>query len=430
MKITVGEEHVIVQGIRPEEELWGSYQFPVPYAADDGIFVSVHMSQDNILTFGTRRWFKSTDEGLSWQEVSPSVGQRCGLALPNGDRIAFPQEPALDVSGYTQPDWHRYTPDYDFSKAAAEGTLPLPDGMTYWLDGTVIKAYRADRLPPSLSGSRWTMHRTPSGQAEPVTEQVPVDWPELTRVVYTGAAYSGAMKSIFPQGTPKLAPDGSVWITAYSGEGHIAPATDRYSPYYSAEIFRSDDNCRSFRRQAHMEYEADGHRYPYQSGGFSDSDFAFMPDGSVVWFLRSTWAMSTGREWDPMYMTRSADGGQTWSDPLPFAHTGIYPQLCTLGCGAVLLCYARPGMFVQGCDDGHGLRWTDPITVMTPEDRSSLANIPIKDPLFHEWDGSCNNPTLLPLDDHSALLFYSDFYYPDPTGVKRKTILCRKLTVQ
>ncbi len=54
---------------------------------------------------------------------------------------------------------------------------------------------------------------------------------------------------------------------------------------------------------------------------------------------------------------------------------------------------------------------------------------PVEQPNFHQWVGSCNNPELLALDDTTALLFYSDFYYPDADGVKRKTILCRKLRV-
>ena len=37
---------------------------------------------------------------------------------------------------------------------------------------------------------------------------------------------------------------------------------------------------------------------------------------------------------------------------------------------------------------------------------------------------------MVALDDCSALLFYSDFYYPDEDGIKRKTILCRKITVE
>ena len=69
------------------------------------------------------------------------------------------------------------------------------------------------------------------------------------------------------------------------------------------------------------------------------------------------------------------------------------------------------------------------MVVMTPEDRSHLANVKIENPTFHEWDGACNNPELLALDDHTAMLFYSDFYYPDANGTKRKSILCRKITV-
>ena len=95
-----------------------------------------------------------------------------------------------------------------------------------------------------------------------------------------------------------------------------------------------------------------------------------------------------------------------------------------------LLSYARPGIFVRGCYSDRPLAWSDPVTVMTPEDRSSLANVPIATPSFHQWDGADNNPELLMLDDHSALIFYSDFYYPDESGVKRKTILCRKITVE
>ena len=49
---------------------------------------------------------------------------------------------------------------------------------------------------------------------------------------------------------------------------------------------------------------------------------------------------------------------------------------------------------------------------------------------FHEWDGACNNPELIALNSNTALLVYSDFYYPDEQGVKRKTILCRKITVE
>ena len=81
------------------------------------------------------------------------------------------------------------------------------------------------------------------------------------------------------------------------------------------------------------------------------------------------------------------------------------------------------------CTDKSGKEWSEPYEIMTAEDRSSLHNLKIETPNFHEWVGSCNNPELLPLDDRSALIFYTDFYYPDKDGVKRKTVLCRKITV-
>ncbi len=37
---TIGEEHVIVRGIRPEEKMWGPYQFPRPYNLGDRLLVA------------------------------------------------------------------------------------------------------------------------------------------------------------------------------------------------------------------------------------------------------------------------------------------------------------------------------------------------------------------------------------------------------
>ncbi len=430
VKLTIGEERVIVRGIRPEEKLWGPYQFPRPYNLGDRLVVAVHVTNDNIKSFGeTNLWFESRDKGMTWTEIDAAVSAECGLLLRNGDRIYFPMESGRSLSDYKFTPQSQLTPGYDFSKQAEEGTIPIPDGMTGWTDGTVIKAYNADRLPPSLAEKKWLAKRIPAGKSEPVTEMVPVDWPSLTRVVFTGNNYENILKPIFPRGNLKLGPDGAIWVSAFSGEGHINPRTGKYSPYYSAELFRSDDNGRSFQLRGHMEYDADGDEYPYQSGGFSDSDFEFMPDGSIVWFLRSAWYCSTGREWAPMYFSRSTDDGYTWSKPQKFSEVGILPRLCNLECGETLLCYARPGIFVCVSENESGTKWSEPAILMDPGDRSNLANCKVDTPTFHDWDGACNNPEIVPLSFNSAMLFYSDFYYPDEDGVKRKTILCREITV-
>lgn len=429
LTLVLGEEHVIVQGIRPEEKMWGPYQFPRPYNLGDRLVVGVHVADDNIKSFGiTNRWFESRDKGETWVEVDPSVATECGLKLPNGDLLYFPMENGISLDGYQRTKQKYRTPDYDFTAKAKEGTLPIPDGYC-WNGSTTIYAFNSERLPDSLSEKKWLAKRTYAGTAEPVTEYSTVDWPYLTRVVHYNQKHGMTLKPIFPRGNPKIGPDGAIWVTAFSGEGHINPANGQYSPYYSAELFRSDDMGHSFSQVAHMEYPADGNEYPYASGGFSDSDIEFMPDGSIVWFFRSNWYASTGEEWSPMYMSRSEDMGQTWSKPARFAECGTLPRLCRLECGTTLLCYARPGTFVQASLNESGTEWSDPLVVMTPDDRSHLANIVPEKPTFHEWVGSCNNPEMIPLDKDSALIFYSDFYYPDKDGVKRKTILCRKITV-
>lgn len=139
-------------GNPPGRAALGPYQFPIPFRLDDRIVVAVHVTDDNISSYGaTNRWFESRDEGITWNEIDPSVSAQCGLKLPNGDRIYFPMESGIRLEGYRFTPGELLTPDYDFGKRAPEGTLPIPDGMTYWFDGTVIRAYNADRLPESLA---------------------------------------------------------------------------------------------------------------------------------------------------------------------------------------------------------------------------------------------------------------------------------------
>lgn len=432
MHLEVGKELLIVQGMTPEEDPWGAYQFPHPYRLADGrIAVAVHVDADDIKSFGKEnRWFISSDNGESFEETSPDIDAQCGTLLANGDKLYFPPESGFSVSNYKDTLFAYRTPGYDMNKRAEEGTLPLPDGITAWWGGsTTIKAYNADRLPPSLGQKVWKAKLVKAADNSVHEINVNVNWPYLTRVVFSSRKFDNILKPIFPRGPVRRGPDGALWLTTYSGEGHLNPENGQYSPYYSAELFRSADEGMNWQLHAHMEYPADGKKYPYLSGGFSDSDIEFMPDGSIVWFFRSAWYGSTTWEWAPMYMSRSTDMGKTWSEPEKFAFTGILPRLCRLGCGTTLICYARPGIFVQATCDDTGTVWSDPVTVMTPEDRSHLANVKVENPTFHQWDGACNNPELLALDDHTAMLFYSDFYYPDAEGTKRKSILCRKITV-
>jgi hypothetical protein len=81
------------------------------------------------------------------------------------------------------------------------------------------------------------------------------------------------------------------------------------------------------------------------------------------------------------------------------------------------------------CKNDNSYEWSEPLVVLEAKNRSHLANVKQGKLTFHQWDGQCGNPQLIAVSDNEALLFYGDFYYPDEKGVKRKTILCRRITV-
>ena len=97
-----------------------------------------------------------------------------------------------------------------------------------------------------------------------------------------------------------------------------------------------------------------------------------------------------------------------------------WTQIKRLGCGAILATYGRPGLFVKFSGDEAGMVWSDPIEIKLATNT--------KDPSC--YDRSCYYTRILPLDDNSALMVYSDFNYPENgVGESKKSILVRKLTV-
>ena len=429
MKIVLGDEHVIAYGMTYEENCWGKYQFPTAFRDGDKILVSVHVEDDTIVTTGNPTlWFSSSDKGTTWAEVPFDKVKPSGITAPNGDRLFFPTEPGTVIEGYEWPNRCALTPEYDFNKKAEKGTMPIFDGIHAWWVGEVIRGYNADRLPSPLDKKVWTVDRIKKGTNEKVREEVKLDWPNLTRVVFCqGGKY--VMKPINPRGIAKIGPDGNIWISSFTGEGHIQN-NGQYAPYYAAVLFKSEDNGKTFSLVSQMDYPADGDKYPYISGGFSDNDFVFLNNGAMAWFFRSAWFGSTGNEVAPMYWAKSYDMGRTWKAPEVFDFCGVFPRTCKLACGATLITYGRPGIFVRA-NFGDVDNWSDRLDIVKPVDRSGLANVvkPKKEQGYHDWDGLCGNSDIIAVDENTALVFYTDFYYPDKNGVKRKTVLAREIKV-
>ena len=129
-----------------------------------------------------------------------------------------------------------------------------------------------------------------------------------------------------------------------------------------------------------------------------------MPDGSVVMLIR------TGNP-GPSYITRSTDNCKTWSETVKFDDVGVLPQIMTLGCGVTIASYGRPGLYVRATSDPAGLDWKEPLTLGLTTGQS------------------CCYTSMVPLDDYTALLVYTDHTYPNEKGERVRTVLVRTVTV-
>jgi hypothetical protein len=58
----------------------------------------------------------------------------------------------------------------------------------------------------------------------------------------------------------------------------------------------------------------------------------------------------------------------------------------------------------------------------------SACGTAVESRIMSVWN-SCGHTDMVELDDHTALLVYSDFNHPDGDGVPRKTILVRRVQV-
>ena len=229
-----------------------------------------------------------------------------------------------------------------------------------------------------------------------------IDFPGMTlRLTKDGVVRPDAF------GPVCLAPDGSVWVAHY--ESGRNPVNLGFTSYYACYFFRSLDEGKSFRLMSWIQYLPDTNEFPdaFTTEGFCEPYLAFMPDGSMITLMRT----GSGT---PSYLARSVDGGITWCKPVRFDDCGVFPQLLSLKSGITLASYGRPGIFVRATDDPSGLNWQKPVEIL-PRDVLVMR--------------SCCYTGMLALDESNVLLVYSDFKYPDKTGIKRKTILSRRIHI-
>lgn len=437
MKIKVSKESVVVQGPAFEDTIWGVCQFPhLAFDNEGNVCCNIHMADDvwEEIGVGNDVWYTSKDGGKTWAPSEKGVSPKVGTLLPNGDRIFFHTPPPIivPIEEIKHARIFRNLIPSDKIEKMSDGSWPYPIFATNDMLSPYY-VYNLDTLPDEYSKKEWSLTRIPAGSDEKIEQKSKIEQPYLS---INGAVKETHLVALrpYPICKTKVDPDGNIWSCTYTG-AHLNPYTGAPVRFSAVTLYKSVDNGKSFKLQSYIPFipNADEEPTAWLSPEFNENDIEFMPDGSIIVLMRTTNACTGGPEWTPMYFARSTDGGKTFSKPTKFSDSGVLPSLVKLNCGVTLAAYGRLGIYVRATSDPSGQVWEEPIEIMTPNDRSHLMNNPPERPDFHQYAGSCCNVTLEPLDDHSAILAYSDFYYPDITGKtnkRYKTILTRIISVE
>jgi len=390
------EAPVVVSQAAPGVNKWGQWQFPtnISRMRDGGIALVYSVGQDSAAGMAFA-YTVSYDEGSTWRDVDAFPSPN-GLRLPNGDMLRTTYPLGLDAAWLELP-----SPDMRWRQGVVEYDMYLPEDIPHELRGI-----RLERCPSGEDRFRAERHRV----------ETPGEYMTVTRDDMSVHPFGTAGDYLNPQSAHRLrlGPDGRVWMIAYR---HMKRGGE---PLHEVSFHVSTDNGRTFSYRSHIPFDDSlkvdtetwylrRHNPIYLAyEGFNETDIAFMPDGSIVCFMRSG-------SYLPMFTARSTDGGCTWSVPEPFDDFGIVPAMAQFENGATVLVYGRPGVHLRAACDPEGRKWGDRVEIIPCERQDGASN------------PTCANSGILALNANTALVTYSDFEYPNPDGVPVKTILARKV---
>lgn len=408
MKLNFSEPVLVSMGPETKTAGWGPHQFPeLKFLPNGDLFLRFNLGADSEAAYGNEHGcFFSSDKGKTWvQRPESEFLAKNGIVIGNGDRIRFDEPPSIPLDEETEK--------------CLSGSL----GAVGHVEHKNQTFYRMEDVHHELIEPTWTLTRMPGDKGVSVEEKVKLNWPHM--VV---RACRGVLVRNFPMGRIRISPtDGSLWMTHY-GTG-CDPKTGEFHRQQSNYLFRSTDHGHTWDLIHYLPFDADRNKefdpLADKREGYGENDITFAPDGSMVKIIRSSgfYPRLAPSEHGPSYITRSTDGGYTWSDPVVFDDRGVWPTLCTLKCGVTIAGYGRPGFFIRATEDPACLKWEDRVELIHSSGEAS------KDAASMETKATCSYCDIVPLDDRTAGIAYSDFTQKDETGNLRKCMMFRTVTV-
>jgi len=100
------------------------------------------------------------------------------------------------------------------------------------------------------------------------------------------------------------------------------------------------------------------------SEGYNEGSVQQMPNGDLIAAMRTGNMRDQKCQDNPIMISRSSDGGKTWTEPWRSGLHGAYPDLVVLSDGRMALSYGRPGAAIAFSAD-EGRTWADQTIVDT-----------------------------------------------------------------
>lgn len=387
--ILLGEPIIVDQA--EDEEPWGYYQFPTIYRNEDkNLIVKWSMKADAIDSYGlpvTRRnMMMSSDEGKTWTPLDKEYAERkrTRCELSNGNILQEEHPASADITKYSN--------------------FPAP------VNNEAINNsfyYYVDQLPDDLQGVYFSLWDWSTGNTKQMHSKVtdpgllrystdnlmPVIWTGNIRELSDGSLIAG------------------VYPTTYLDEkGNIQKSSITF--YLSSDIGNSWSKQGTIFYQPDLNADPDGNK---ASRTFTEPTFVVLNNGNLLCVMRTGAA-------SPMYKSYSSDKGVTWSKPEAFTSNGVRPTMIKLDNDVLALASGRPGVQLRINIDGTGEKWTEPIDMVHYMDSNGTYS--------NTTDVSCGYADMIPCDNGSFFLVYTDFKKKRNDGEERKTILFRKVTVK
>lgn len=388
--VLLSKPHIIAQANQNEE--WGYFQFPKIFRAENGYLIAKwQMKDDSHTAFGLDKYERLTskDEGTTWETIDFDYFEKeqYRVELRNGDILQVKEPTSKNINDF--------------------GSFPLPVNPEP-IGGQKYNFYRESELPEELKGLYFEYYDKLSNKTTQI--HASLNDPDYLRYV----AQDNLMPVVW-RGDIKELNDGSLIAGVYpclyqNSEGKVLRS--------AVSFYKSTDKGNNWNIIGKIPY-TDGKR-DYSSfifddyNGFNEPTFEVLKDGTYICVMRNFhWSA-------PMCKTFSRDEGYTWSEPEPFTPNGVKPRLMLLGNNVLVLTSGRPGLQLRFSIDGDGKKWTEAIDMMPFID---------EDGNYKSDRETCGYSDLIPFNDNTFYMVYSDFRIKNVIGEDRKSILFRKVEV-